>query len=479
MARQILEKYMAANAAAVLAVAESVEKLRMEEGRISSPEVAACLSVALYGAPPKPSARSVASLAGSHKGERLEVGDKSMADDVVLSMSVARYGLDCNRRRAEAAAAKISCIMEEIARTPVARTARKPYVNTLDRVFIGLNDDNTPRVDCSKYKLTGREKKITVASFQVAAVIESVEEQLTEVFSDVQDPQGGRANKFGTFLNTLVHNVNFVNVVAWADGIESALKEHERRPGTSSSSSTACSGEGGGALTSRHANDVTTAVNSIMKLVGKSFGKTVTQLTSAQDISEFQIAARTCYSALMEETHERIVCLLLFYVSFKVVDGSERDYVKKRLGAMAGTVREPLFIERREASETLFGLCFMLKVMPPDLVHCILSFPSAVFSYHGGEGTCVESLLRGFGPCFEGSWNRFMDVLSHRSLAVRALNDKRSRVDCVDATANLTGPVYVLILDVADAFQAQRACAYKCLNIIKEQCQLWSRFVKS
>ena len=450
---------MRTNAAAVLTVAESVEKLRMEEGGISSPEEAASLSVALYGAPPKPSAGDVASLlAPPCKRQRLEVEDKSLADDVVLKMSVARYALENNRKRAETAAENISRIMEEITKT-----------SPVDTLFIGLNNDNTPCVDCSKYKLSGEDKQISVVSFQKTAVIDSVEQQLAELLSKVKDPRGGGANNLRHYISVLANNASMNTFVAWADKIETTLKEYERLQKTSSVVSS-------GALVSRHAAKVKLAVTDIMKLVGRAYCKTVTQLITAQDISTFQKATDICYNALMAETHERIVSHLLFYVNFKTVEGNKKDYVKKRLGSMAGMEKEPLFIERREASEALFCLCFMFKIMPPEFVDCVLTFPSADLSYHGRSGTRVVPLLNNYGHRFEETWSLFKEVLSERSRVIRG---NLSRIDCVDATANLTGSVYVLVSDVAYTFLQQRACAYNFFNDLKELYGLWNKFAQS
>lgn len=463
MAVRILEDYMKTNAAAVLTVVESVEKLRAEEG-ISSPEEAAAISVAMYGAPPKPAAGNVASIVSPHKRKRLVVEDKSMADDVVMSMSVARYGIENNRSRAEAAAENIGRIMEEI--TPATCTTIKPYVDILDNVFVGLNDDNTPRVDCTKYKLVRTDKNITPASFQEPDVIASVETSLKEVLSEVQQKDQGVGNNL--YIKALGNNMN--SIISWADGVENVLKEYEQ---------SAPSTPNYFLLTSRQASKVKMAVKEIMSLVGKSYCRTATQLTSARDISKFQKATDTCYTALMAETHERIVSNLLFYTNFKIIEDNEKDYVKNRLGAMAGTVKKPISIERRDAAETLFGLCFMFKIMPPEFVDSVLTFPSADLSYHGRSGTRLTPLLCNYGPHFEDSWTRFKDVLSERSRAVKELHDRGRRIDYVDAIANLTGPVYVLVIDVANAFQAQRTCAYKLLNEIKEQYRLWNKFVRA
>lgn len=463
MAARILEDYMKTNAAAVLTVAESVEKLR---GGISSPEEAAAISVAMYGAPPKPAAGNVASIVSPHKRKRLAVDDQAMADDIVTSMSVARYGIENNRSRAEAAVENIARIMEEITTTPATcTTSIKPYVDTLDRVFVGLNDDNTPRVDCTKYKLveTVDKKKITLASFQEHDVIDSVENSLKDMLSEVQQEA---SDHLKSYIKVLASNVSMNSIISWADGVESALKEAQSTPSPPPPNYFL--------LISRHASKVKMAVKEIASLVGKSYCRTATQLTSAQDISKFQKATDTCYTALMAETHERIVSNLLFYVSFKTVEGNSKHYVKNRLGAMAGTVNKPISIERRDATETLFGLCFMFKIMPPEFVDSVLAFPLADLSRFG---TRLTPLLCNYGPRFQDSWARFKDVLSERSRVVT--RDGGKRIDYVEAIANLTGPVYVLVLDVATAFQAQRTCAYKFLNEIKEQYRLWDTFVQA
>lgn len=491
MAVRILENYMKANAAAVLTVVESVEKLRTERGGISSPEVAAAISVAMYGAPPKPAAGNVASIVSPprkrkrlvmgynsppRKRKRLVVEDKSLADDVVLLMSVARQGIESNRKRAEAAAENIGRIMREITTAPAACTTIEPYVDTLDKVFVGLNNDYTPCVDCTKYTLSDSTKNITLASFHESTVLDSVEKSLRDVLSKVQERETSKvqekepSDNLRQYIKNVATNISMNSIILWADGVESVLKECAQSTPSPSNYFP---------LISRHASEVRKAVQRIKRLVGESYCKMpATQLISAGDISEFRQAADTCYSALMAETHERIVSNLLFYVNFKVVEGNKQDYVKNRLGTMAGTVREPIRIERRDTTETLFGLCFMFKIMPREFTECVLTFPSAnLSSYHGRSGTHLTPLLSYYGPRFEDSWVRFKDVLWERSEAVRKSHERGKRIDYVDATANLTGLVYVLVLDVANAFQAQRTCAYKLLNEIKEQYKLWNKFV--
>ena len=464
---RILEDYMKTNAAAVLTVAESVEKLRTGGVGILSPEEAAAISVAIYGAPPKPAAGNVANIVSPYKRQRLVMKDKSMADDIVLAMSVARYGIENNRNRAEAAAENIGRIMEDITSTPTTCTTIKPYVDTLDRIFVGFNDDNTPRVDCTKYKLVETDKKITPKSFQEPSVTQSVETNLKEILSEVfQNDQGA---DLMPYINSLALRMD--PIISWANGVETVLKKQQVKVESILPPHSYFS--------ARDISEVKMAVKDIMSLVGQSYCRTVTQLTSAQDISRFQKATDTCYTALMAETHERIVSNLLFYVSFKTVKENKKDYVKNRLGVMAGTVNQPVSIKRRDVAETLFGLCFMFKIMPPEFIDSVLTFPSKDLSYHGLSGTRLTPLLSNYGPRFEVSWARFKDVLSERSRAVRILHDKGNRIDYVDATANLTGLVYVLVLDVANAFQAQRTCAYKLLNEIKEQYRLWNKFVQA
>nr|BDV50191.1 MAG: wsv308-like protein [Chiromantes dehaani nimavirus] len=458
MATKILEDYMNTTAAAVLTVVESVEKLRTEGGvRILSPEEAAAISVAMYGAPPKPAASNVTSIV-SPPYKRLVLEDKSIVDDVVISMSIARHGIENNRSRVEAAVEVICRIMEEI--TTTTHSTKQPYVDTLDRVFVGLNNDNTPRVDCTKYKLVGDNKDITLASFQKREVIDSVEGNLKEMLSKVQRSN----NNLKSYIETLANNIRMNFIISWANNVETALKKETQQQSTPPPPN-------------YFPYEVQMAVQNIKNLVGKSYLRTATQLTSDRDISDFQKAADTCYTALMTETHERIVSNILFNANFKIVEENKKDYVKNRLGVMAGTVKESISIERRNANETLFYLSFMFKIMPPEFVDCVLTFPSADLSYHGHSGTRLTPLLSNYGPPFEDSWIRFKEVLSERSSAVKAENGRR--IDYVDATANLTGPVYVLVLDMANAFQAQRTCAYTFLNEIKEQYRLWTKFVQA
>lgn len=462
---------MKSNAEAVLTVVESIEKLRNE---VISPEQAAALSVAIYGAPPKPPATNVATLISER---RRVVEDDVLVNDVVLSMSVARYGLENNRNRAESAANNICRIMEGITSTPSITTKTKPYVDTLNEIFVRLNDDNSPRVDCSKYKLVGTDKNVTAASFKEKSVLDQVVSSLKDILSKVDDNYHRNVGGLQSYVNALANNNSSMNaIVSWADTVENALKKQQQQQ--------LAGGGGGGGVGdncfcgSRYTLKVNIALKEIMRLVGQSYCKTVSQLTSVQDLNNFEKATDTCFKALMADTHERIICTLLFYVSFKNIIRDEKEYVKKRLGTLAGTTCEPDEIERRTAAETLFGLCFMFKMLPPEFVDSILTFPSGDLSYHGRSGTRLSPLLSNYGPPFEEPWARFKDVLAERSKVVRTMQNKARRIDSIDAIANLTGSMYVLILDVANAFQAQRTSADKFLNEIKEQYKLWNKFVK-
>lgn len=456
MAVRILENYMKENAAAVLSVVESVEKLRKEGAGILSPEEAAAISVAMYGAPPKPPASNVACILSA---KRLWVEDKSMADDVVMSMSVARYGIESNSRRAESAAEKIARIMDDITND------LKPYIDSPDRVFVGLNDDSTPRVDCTKYTLVNPDKKkITLESFKMSNVTERVEKSLNEILSEVHQQKIDHQDaSTSNFINVIMHHAIVKFVISWANNVEFALKEHEQATRPISS----------------HVLKVKSAVKDIMNLVGNSYCSTATQLTSLPEISRFERAANICYTALMAETYERIVSDLLFYINFKIIRVDDKEYVKNSLGTMAGTVKKPLCIERRDAAETLFGLCFMLKMMPPQFVDIIMTLPWMDLQNSNCHYKGLPVLLRNYGPRFDDSWARFKDVLSERNRVVKELCDKGGRIDQVDAIANLVGLVYVLVVDAANAFQEQRTCSYKFLNEIKDKFRLWNKFVRA
>lgn len=145
---------------------------------------------------------------------------------------------------------------------------------------------------------------------------------------------------------------------------------------------------------------------------------------------------------------------------------------------MAGN-KKPVSLARRTPEEMLFGICFLFKVMPCEFVSCILySPPMNLTPQRGPSGTCLETLLRGYGPSFENSWLTFNEVLQERINAIKTTPGKLRRVDTHDAYVNLTGPVYVLILDLARTLTHQRTCSKNFLDKITEQYLLWNTFVE-
>ena len=473
----ILEGYLNATALAVLRVAEAVENLKGREAL--SPQEAAYLSVAMYGAPPKPSAGNVAAVV------KQGIADKELSDDVLLKMSVARRGQETNSARANIAADDICTIMEDVTGKGFKYSNQRALADENNRVHIGMLNDTTPIIACGRYKMhTGNNPPaVTVEAIQNQATISAVENNFNEIFKDVQNNQQQQQNQ--SFVTTVANNVNLGALVAWADSVEKAIRSPNNiSPSTAAVTTPAPALATGPSrvvdeITSRNSSVAKTAVQTIYSLVGSSYCRTVTQLTSAQDILRFKKAADTCFEALMTDTRERAIVNFLFYVNFKVVEGdSEREFVKQRLASMAGN-RKPLVIARRTAEEMLFGTCFLFKVMPREFVACILNFPTmSLSSHHGLSGTCLAPLLNNYGPSFDNSWSLFNQVLQQRSKAVKSLCGKLNRVDTRDSSSNLTGPVYVLVLDLARTLTHQRTCSKNFLDKITEQYLLWNKFVE-
>nr|BDT62686.1 MAG: wsv308-like protein [Metapenaeus ensis nimavirus]GBG35492.1 wsv308-like protein [Metapenaeus ensis nimavirus] len=465
MYEAILEKYLEATAKAVLAVAQSVEKQWEMEGTQPSVEMAAALSVAMYGAPPKPTAGDIADLLPSHGG-RKNMRDASLAEKTVLAMSVARYGIEATHKIAETAAEDIYDIMASIVSRPSPSNVR-PYIERT--VFIGLNGDNHPIVDCTKYKMDGDETQMSPSMFTSTVVLEEVEKDLVDLFSEVQDPEMTRVN-LKSYVKRIATNGQMESIMSWGDEAERKLRRREQPEQSCYHLSDY--------QISRRATEVNAAVADIMRHVGKSYCSKATQLISAQDIINFQRAIGTCYDALMADTHECIISHVFFYANFKIMEDNPKTYVKEKLGTAAGTLSRPATLKRRTVSEMLFYLCFMFKIMPVDFVGSVLTFPDKGLSYHGRSGTRLGPLLSNYGPRFQESWSLAQGVLQKRRETVTHLTQNKTRVDTLDAFANLTGPVYVLVLAVAKTFQAQRACAFKFLKEIDEQYKLWNKFVQ-
>lgn len=454
------ENYMKGTANAVLAVVESAEKLK---GSTIDVEDAALIFAMMYGETPKPSAHNVAAVvaASSSLSARQKIME-GMDDKTMLTVSAARFGMEHNRLRAEANAKLICKIMEDI--TPPSYQQQRSSAPS--KVHVGLNDDNSPRVDCNQYTLEGAVQTITAASFSKPTVLTGVEAHLKDIFSRI-DPQPPDSFQY---VKSLATSNSIASIVTWADAVETALRTTDPAERAASHLCT------DSPLVSRCASDVKRAMMVIMEVVGKSYCRTVTQLSSAQDIDKFDKATETCYKALMSDTHERILCSMLFYMCFQILAPDTQDYVKNVLGALSGAAKTtPVAVRRRSAAETLFGLCFMFKVLPSEFVGSVLTFPPGALSYHGLSGTCLGPLLANYGPRFEEPWARFKELLAERRATVRSV---RGRLDTVDAGANLTGPVYVLVSDAAQAFQAQRTSTETFLNELKEKYELWDTFTR-
>nr|BDT63019.1 MAG: wsv308-like protein [Trachysalambria curvirostris nimavirus] len=461
MAVSILENYMKATSAAVLKVASSIEKLWEGENGTTSRDMAAALSVALYGAPPKPTVGDVAGVLSY--GGRRPVCDASLAKEATLAVSAARYGIDSTRSFAESAANQICRIMGDA--VPTASSVLHGVSSTYSqrRVFIGLDKENEPTVDCSKYKMDGNRTQVTQLMFESSSVLAEVEKNLGSIFSKIQNPE--IAGNLKNYVKQTATNKSMGLIVSWGDRVETKLIESEGC--TNNYSVSWCARD-----------DIHSALVDIMRHVGKSYCLRATQLTSASDIASFKKAIDTCYNALMAETHERIICNVLFYANFKVVEMDPKMCVRESLGAAASTQAYPTLIKRRTPNETLFFLCFLFKIMPPDFVHTVLTFPMKGMSYHGRSGTRLGPLLSSHDPHFQEFWVHSQGLLDKRSDTVTRLSQSGVRCDAVDATANLTGPVYVLVMAVANSFQAQRACSLGILQQVETQYRTWNKFVQ-
>lgn len=259
--------------------------------------------MALYGAPPKPSAGDVASVL------KQGISDQGLSEDVLLKMSVARRGQETNLKRANAAADDINAIMEDISCRGDFKYAFRQF--NLDKVHIGMLDNNTPVVACDRYIMqtptnaTTPEEEVTVQALQNQQTIQAVGNKLDEIFEHVQDASNRKADIL-SFVKSVTGNVNLGSLVAWADAVEKAIN-----------SPLTCVDE----IVSRNSVKAKNAVQTIYSLVGSSYGRIATQLTSAQDIRNLNNAAETCYELLMADTVERAFINFVFYVSFKVLVG--------------------------------------------------------------------------------------------------------------------------------------------------------------
>ncbi|AYW76605.1 VP51 [Procambarus clarkii virus] len=460
----ILDEYLKKTASAVLDVADSFEKIK---GEIQSPEEAAALSVALYGAPPKPSASAVASII---TGERTSLNDKYLSDNVLLKMSVARVGQENNRKRADQAADEIRTIMEDITGSLSGAYRQYSPLEEENKVHIGITNNKTPSIVCGYYTMDTSisSEPLSLTDFQNPTVIANVTKRMESIFSKVDS---ARSTRFDAFVNGVANNMDIKSSIDWANMVENVIKLPDSTPNP-------CSVD---TIVSRDASVVKTAVNDIYASVGKSYCRPATQLTFMSEIEKLRKAAVVCFEALMSDTRERAFVEFLFYVSFKedASNTNSKLFVQNKLSSMSGNPRQPIKLVRRSAEETLFGLCFMFKVMPPEFMNCIFNFPTIPHStqYHGLYGTCLTPLLRKYGSSFEKSWAHFEEILSERANAVKKFGVNDTRIDCLDAVANLTGPVYVLILDLVRTLSAQRSCSTKFLREIKENYLLWNRFV--
>nr|BDT63540.1 MAG: wsv308-like protein [Pasiphaea japonica whispovirus] len=466
MATQILEEYIKNTASSVIQVAEAVEKLK----GVQNPEEAAALAIALYGTPPKPSAANVA-VAISSNPER--------SNKVLMDMSVARVGQENNRHRVETAIEDICGAMEDVTGSGFRFKQQHYHMTQIkdeNKVYIQMVDDHTPQVAAGKYVMEtinggSNTNEIGLQCFRSPATLQAVKNKLKDIFANVQ--QTSNNNDFSNFVSAVANNGNMGALINWADKVENIITLQQRNNFGLNKNI------GDDVLYSRNAGICRVAVKDISQLVGVSYCVPATQLTLAEDIMKFKKAADVCFDVLMSDTIERIITNFLFYVNFKVVEGTDKEkFVKERLASMSGLSNAPITIIRRSAQDTLFGMCYLFKVLPTELVACILNFPTAPSNY-GVSGTCLASTLTNYGTNFDKSWVLFNNVIGERLAAVKDLNSKHRRLDSLDATANLTGPVYVLVLDLARTFSCQKTCSDNFLHEIREQYLLWNKFVEA
>nr|BDU62212.1 wsv308-like protein [Chionoecetes opilio bacilliform virus]GAV93231.1 capsid protein [Chionoecetes opilio bacilliform virus] len=420
----IIEGYMKSMAEAVLRMVESVEN--MQEGTATAEEAAKLMAIA-YGSSPKPTTKNVAALVCSNNTD----------SDISLSISAARYGMRMNRLRADASAIDISNIMDTIIST------HRPIRPRIIEVHVGMTSTGV-RVDCSKYSLNDNDDGDEVDTNNVIT-------RLQGIFGDVEKYE---------YVEKLV--VCMTGVYQWSDQVAQIIRKGEEN-NTSHTTNPRLS------LSSREVRD---AVRKITELVGSSFGRTVTQLTTGQELSKFKKATCICYQALMANTREQVICDVLFNVCFKRPPVNAKDKIIE----MSGGRVEKEKLERRSKNDILYGLCFLSEMLPSGFLKSIWSVSDAC---HGGSSNALYPLLSHYYPRAEEPWHRFKDVIEERERVIAASQGEKCGADVTDAVSNLTGLVYVLVSDVAYAYSLQRTCTERLVSDVTQHCNFWTTFIEA
>lgn len=524
---KIIEDYICTTSKAVLDAAYSLENQPGLRVRLSN-DYAAKISAILYGVAPKPSVKNVAILA-----DRAHVSDPELAKEILLSISAASLGKDFNRERAEEATNRIGQIIDGITvvssppfgaiSTAAAATTCPISFDALvegrnafllsyeqDDIYVGQTKNGDPVVDFSKYRLVDNKASIESSSDKTTEAPSSKEEKnkqvninveksmnelLSEIIQNVPSSSPGPSSSVST--SNFKQYVDLVSqkvlpiVLKWGNSLENELKIMQ----DVDSVVTANKEEGEVEISNTSAVNITRralidsksilepivaeankAVLNISHLVGRAFGRTVTQLTSVEELDKLVNNLKECEYAIKMNALEKILSRIFFYVNFKH-SKSNLDIVKNKLAIIAGVKPNVQHIERRSREEILFGLCYLLKILPPFCTQLVMAHGIDSRTEWYGKNL-VSDFLTGYGTCSEKPWQRCHKILNSKSQLVSEMLKNGERIDSIDASVKQLGPVYVVISDAALAFEQLNVNLEKFIIDIREKYNLWKIFVE-
>nr|BDT63097.1 MAG: wsv308-like protein [Sicyonia whispovirus] len=449
MSSEILEQYMKETSRAVLAAAAGLERLN----GVSSLEDAAALSAALYGAPPKPSAASVAELTS-----RGRLDDRNLEDEALLSISAARWGVSSSVQSLNDALEDINVATHGVS-SPLGIPGQSLFAWAPEDMHVGLNRDNSPVVTPGRFTIV--EPELAQNPAPGKAFKEEAEKQLGDILGLAEgDTSGHKA-----FVGSVADSGRLESLVCWADEFEAAV---ERARGGSWPDS----------VQSPYASEAAAAVQTISSLVASSCFKTHSQLSSPSELETFGKAATDLFRVLMADTYQKVMSCFLFHASFAVVRPRDaRDDVRRRLADGGGSSRQSVKVKRRTAAETLSAVCFVLKMMPSSFVNIVFEFPrTGLGSHHGSSSTSLFPALSCIGPQFATAQDKYIQALKARRSVARRASEEGKRADYADAAVNLTGSAASLLSLLARTLLLQRTCSLVFLRKMKEYQRLWSDF---
>ena len=470
-----------------------------------SPVFSAHILARLFGNMPRLPRVSDISLLGSDFKTRAAYTHRELVRDVPF-FSIARFGQEYNQQRLDDSFRRIDRIFRNLYVVKPILPGDAHHTNFYDDIFISRRHHDIVRhngapllddamysihasvsagggavLDFTRYRLceSGSQAPPPYRPATTTDLISSVESGINGLFGN----KGGDGQHTNGLINTVLQKV-LPKTQAWANDFTEKLKY----------ASNIAEGGGGGFLghniyqeksvMETHMTDTKMALAKTLHLIRRSSGRTVTQLSTVEELNSFRENIDCCRNTLIMGTKERIVSTLLFYVSFKPSSGSELNYIRKKVGTLTESGRiddynEPIIeIERRTLYETLFGLCYFFKVLPPVYTDFLFSLES-LSKTKLYDNRLVTHLSNSCDQNFDALWDRYIDFLQKRIEFLKKLRDTDKKIDGVDVCNNLMGPTHTLVSDVALALENIKYSLNNFLVDLREKYNLWQSYITS